>query len=58
MTEIFSKRFNRPNFNILMADFYEEEQKTDIKTDVIRLRDQLDGNDSNQRKIYHYERKR
>lgn len=51
MTEIFSKRFNRPNFNILMADFYEEEQKTDIKTDVIRLRDQLDGNDSNQRKI-------
>lgn len=33
-----------------MAEFYEEEQKTDIKTDVIRLRDQLDGNDPSERK--------
>ena len=33
-----------------MAEFYEEEQKTDIKTDVIRLRDILDGNDPSERK--------
>ncbi|OHT02787.1 Adaptin N terminal region family protein [Tritrichomonas foetus] len=33
-----------------MADFYEGEQKTDIKTDVIQLRDQLDGNDPKARK--------
>lgn len=33
-----------------MADFYEEEQKTDFRTDILHLRDQLDGNDPDARK--------